>query len=123
MSIKIVTMNSILLVALSLFFAITLAPSVLAEECGEATTTVLKCDKKDPIIDLAKNVIFILTGGIGVVAVGAVIYGAIAYSSAGATPDTVKKARDIWVNVVLGLILFAFMVAILGFLIPGKVFG
>lgn len=123
MSIKTVTMNPILLVALSLFFAITLAPSALAEECGGATTTILKCDKKDPIIDLAKNVIFILTGGIGVVAVGAIIYGAILYSSSGATPDSMKKAKDMWLNIAIGLALFAFMVVIINFLIPGGVFG
>lgn len=123
MTIKTITIYLTLLTSLSMALVLVLSSSAQAAECGGATTTILKCDKKDPIIDLAKNVIFILTGGIGVVAVGAIIYGAILYSSSGATPDSMKKAKDMWLNIAIGLALFAFMVVIINFLIPGGVFG
>ena len=34
----------------------------------------------------------------------------------------IKKAREVWTNTVIGIIMFAFMVAITNFIIPGGVF-
>ncbi|QWQ32306.1 hypothetical protein KOY48_00120 [Candidatus Minimicrobia naudis] len=38
------------------------------------------------------------------------------------SPDKIKKAREVWTNTVIGIIMFAFMVAITNFIIPGGVF-
>ena len=71
---------------------------------------------------LIKQVIKILTAGVLVAAVGAVIYGAFLYTTSEGSPDKIKKAREVWTNTVIGIIMFAFMVAITNFIIPGGVF-
>ncbi len=94
------------------------------KKCGGADTSIIECggSSEDAIINLIKMVIQIMTAGIGVLAVGATIAGGILYASAGGSPENIKKAASIWTNTVIGLILFAFLVAITNFLIPGGVF-
>jgi hypothetical protein len=65
----------------------------------------------------------ILTAGIGVAAVGGIVYGAVLYTSAGGAADQVKKARGIITNVVIGLVAYALMFSLLNFLIPGGLFN
>lgn len=102
---------------------------VLAQyTCAGAETSVIDCTAtgstgESAVIELVKIAIQILAAGIGIVAVGAVIYGAILYGSSGSTPENVKKAKTMWVNVVIGLALFAFLMAITNFLIPGGIIG
>ena len=93
----------------------------LAAECGGAQTSIIDCEgeKEDAIFNILSLIIKIMTGLIGLVAVGAVVYGAILYGASGDSPENIKKAKEIWTNVVIGLIAFAFMVAILNFIIPG----
>ena len=101
------------------------APQVaLAANCGGAETSVISCEGtgSTAIINIIKQVIKILTAGIGIAAVGAVIYGAFLYTTSEGSPDKIKKAREIWINTVIGILMFAFMVAITNFIIPGGVF-
>ena len=77
---------------------------------------------EEAIYNILGMVIKIMTGAIGLVATAAVVYGAILYGSAADNPENIKKAKGIWMNVVIGLIAFAFMVSILNFIIPGGVF-
>ena len=109
----------------SLFGASLMTQTTFAATCGGANTSIISCDGdgQDAIMNVLKMIIQIMTVGIGVLAVGAVIFGAILYSSSAGSPENIKKAKTIWMNTVLGLILFAFMVAITNFLIPGGVFG
>lgn len=65
----------------------------------------------------------ILTAGIGVAAVGGVVYGSILYTTAGGSPEQVKKARTVIINTVVGLILYALMFSFLNFIIPGGMFS
>lgn len=114
-----------LLIAASLLVAMVTAQVTMAQSsCGGASTSIINCKSsgKDAIFDVIKMIIQILTAGIGVIAVGATIFGAILYTSSGNNPENIKKAKGIWLNVVIGLILFAFIVAITNFLIPGGVF-
>ncbi|OYW84810.1 hypothetical protein B7Z17_03455 [Candidatus Saccharibacteria bacterium 32-49-10] len=123
------------IIALSAVLGITLAPQpAMAATCEDYQTSVLPipgCDGAKPdkevdgqavIFGIIKIVIQIMTAVIGIVAVGAVIFGAILYGTSGDNPENLKKAKGIWMNVVIGLMLFAFMVAITDFLIPGGVF-
>lgn len=101
-----------------------LTQPALAAECGGAQTSIIDCGSakgEDAIFKVLGDIIKILTGLIGLVALAAVIYGAILYGSASDSPENIKKAREIWTNVVIGLVLFAFMSAILNFIIPGGV--
>ena len=97
----------------------------LAASCAGADTSVISCDGEGStaLINIVKQVIQILTAGVGVAAVGAVIFGAVLYTTSEGSPDKVKKAREIWTNTVIGLLMFAFMVAIANFIIPGGVFN
>lgn len=96
-----------------------------AAKCGDVETSVIDCGSrtgKDAIVELIRIVVRIMTAGIGILAVGAVVFGAVLYTSSGATPDNVKRAKNIWMNTVIGLLLFAFMAALMNFLVPGGVF-
>lgn len=97
----------------------------LAASCAGADTSVISCDGEGStaLINIVKQVIQILTAGVGVAAVGAVIFGAVLYTTSEGSPDKVKKAREIWTNTVIGLLMFAFMVTITNFIIPGGVFN
>lgn len=119
-------------IIISIFIATVIAGSVFiprialaAGSCGGAETAVISCDGtgSTAIIDIIKQVIKILTAGIGVAAFGAVVYGAFLYTTSEGSPDKVKKAREVWTNTVIGLLMFAFMVAITNFIIPGGVFN
>ena len=118
-------------IVISIFIATVIAGSVFiprialaAARCGDAETSVIYCEGNGStaIINIIKQVIKILTAGIGVAAVGAVIYGAFLYTTSEGSPDKIKKAREVWTNTVIGIIMFAFMVAITNFIIPGGVF-
>jgi hypothetical protein len=104
---------------------IMVAQPALAASCAGADTSVISCDGEGStaLINIVKQVIQILTAGVGVAAVGAVIFGAVLYTTSEGSPDKVKKAREIWTNTVIGLLMFAFMVAITNFIIPGGVFN
>ena len=118
-------------IVISIFIATVIAgviftPRIVlaATKCGGAETSVISCEGEGStaIINIIKQVIKILTAGIGVAAVGAVIYGAFLYTTSEGSPDKIKKAREVWTNTVIGIIMFAFMVAITNFIIPGGIF-
>ena len=118
-------------IVISIFIATVIVGSVFvprialaAGSCGGAETSVISCEGEGStaIINIIKQVIKILTAGIGIAAVGAVIYGAFLYTTSEGSPDKIKKAREIWTNTVIGLLMFAFMVLITNFIIPGGVF-
>ena len=99
---------------------------VFAEtECAGAKTSVITCGEatgQAAIIEIVKMVVKIMTAGVGVLAVGAVIFGAILYTTSEGSPDKLSKARTVWTNTIIGLLLFAFMVAITNFFVPGGIF-
>ena len=111
--------------------AFALAPTTTyADTCGGVETAVVKCDQSGGgnledtgvwgILLLAIN---ILTAAVGLAAVGGVIYGAVLYTSAGGSPEQVKKAMGIITNVVIGVVAYALMFSGLNFLIPGGIFN
>ena len=117
-------------IIISIFITTVIAGSLfipriaLAANCGGAEPTIISCEGEGStaIINIIKQVIKVLTAGIGIAAVGAVIYGAFLYTTSEGSPDKIKKAREIWTNTVIGLLMFAFMVLITNFIIPGGVF-
>ena len=100
------------------------------DDCGGVKTAIIKCDadnsgdvENNGIWALLLIVLNILTTGVGVIAVGGIVYGAILYTTAGDKADQVKKSTEIITSVVIGLILFAMMWAGLNFIVPGGVFA
>ena len=120
---------SIAILATATVGAMALSRPALAD-CMGVKTSIINCDNgsgkdaktgEEAIYNILGMVIKIMTGVIGLVAVAAVVYGAILYGSASDNPENIKKAKEIWTNVVIGLIAFAFMVSVLNFIIPGGV--
>lgn len=122
------------LFALTVLFAQpTFAAKVNSEtENGcEVETAIIHCEnidndatgaQKTGLWSLLITAINILTAGVGVAALGGIVYGAVLYSSAGGNPEQVKKARTIFLNVSIGVVAFAGMWALLNFIIPGGAF-
>lgn len=108
------------------------APTTFAETCGGVQTAIISCSQPGGKGSTVQNTgvwgillltINILTAGVGIAAVGGIVYGAILYTSAGGSPEQVKKAMGIITNVVIGVVAYAFMYALLNFLIPGGIFN
>lgn len=107
------------------------ATPALAQSCGQQTngdaieTAVLECDGdgEEALWGLLRQIIRIMTGGIGILAVGAVVTGGILYAMSGSSPERIKQAKTIWLNTVIGLAIFAFFASVINFVIPGGIFG
>ncbi|MCY1561193.1 hypothetical protein D9M68_984200 [compost metagenome] len=112
--------------------SLVVAPAAFAAECGGVQTSIISCNEKggeDAPIEqtgvwgILKLVINVMTTGVGILAVGGIVYGSILYTSAGGSSEQTKKAMGIITNVVIGLIAYALMYAITNFLIPGGLFS
>lgn len=110
-----------------------LAPAALAQgnKGCETDTAIISCDNVNVGEDGVENTglwsllltaINILSVGVGVVAIGGIVYASILYTSAGGSQEQVKKAMGIITNIVIGVIAYALMFAALNFLIPGGLF-
>lgn len=78
--------------------------------------------KSSGIWQIVKMIVQILTAGVGLVAVGGIIYGSILYTTAGGSQDRVKKAYGVFLNVGIGILLYAAMYGLMNWLVPGGVF-
>ncbi len=127
------TMRNVLVGSLLLIPVIaTVLPvsTTYAASCGGVDTALINCDETGGgdvedtgIWGVLILVINIMTAGVGVLALGGLIYGAVLYTSAGGSAEQIKKARTIFTNVVIGVIAFGAMFALLNFLVPGGVFN
>ncbi len=105
-----------------------LGPSALAADCGGITTAVVDCaSAKDttgsPVVAILVVAIQVLTAIVGIVAIGALVYAGIMYTSASSDAAQVTKAKELIRNTIIGLITFALMATVLNFLIPGGLFS
>lgn len=99
--------------------------------CGGVETSLVKCDQTGTggtventgAWGLLLMVINILTAGVGIAAVGGIVYASILYTSAGGNPEQTKKAMGMITNIVIGIIAYAFMFALLNFITPGGLFN
>lgn len=122
-------MGGVLVFAIGATSVIIAAP-VNAITCGGVDTALLECGGDKEATQLGDTglwqilllVVNILTAGVGVLALGGIVYGAVLYSASGGNPETVKKARMVFTNVVIGVIAYAGMFVLLNFLVPGGVF-
>lgn len=104
-----------------------------AETCGGVDTSIIggpicansNKDSKDlasnPIWAILIYVVKFLTVGVGMAAVGGVIYAAILYTSAADSSEQTKKAKTIIRDIFIGLIAYGGMFLLLNYLIPGGV--
>lgn len=139
------------ILALSGLFGLAASTPVSAAECGGVSTSIINCEQKGgicpdgtkvgekdkcpdgtvPITSVENTGVWgvlllainILTAGVGVVALGGIVFAAILYTSAGGNAEQVKKAMTIITDIVIGVLAYALMYAVLNFLIPGGLFG
>lgn len=118
---------------LSLFGgSLVLASPALAAKCGDADTAIISCETPDKKTDNIEDnaiwkllimVLNVMIAGVGILAVAGVVYAAVLYATAADRADQVKKAKDIILNVAIGVIAFGLMYSLLNFLIPGGIFS
>lgn len=90
----------------------------------ETSILPVDCSKgNNPIWGLLLLVVNILTAGVGIVAVGGIIYAALLWTTAEDKNAQIVKSKEVIFNVVLGMAAFALLYAFLQFLIPGGVFN
>lgn len=111
-------------------FSMVAVPAYAAQSsgttCGDTKTQFIACDSKTgvgTIGDIIRIAVSVLTVLIGVVAVGGIAYAAILYASAKDEQSKVSEALTIIRNIVIGIILYGFTIAIINWLIPGGVIG
>lgn len=93
-------------------------------DCGGIETAIINCDSNaNPTLEIVKLVLKIMTGLVGIAAVGALIFAGIMYSSASGDQGQVQKAKTMIQNTVIGIVLYGAMFLLGNFLIPGGVFG
>lgn len=117
---------------LSVFgISFSMVQSVGAATCGGATTSIISCSQGKgakgaqdtgvwALLLIALN---ILTAGVGIAAVGGVVYAAILYASSSDNAEQTKKAKDIIRNVAIGILAYASMYIVLNFIVPGGIFS
>lgn len=110
--------------------AFTIAPEAAAQgtdECPETSIIEVDCNpggdtQESGVWQLLVMALNILTAGVGIAAVGGIVWGSVIYASAQGNADQVKKAKEIIKNVVIGIVSYAGMYLIINFLIPGGLF-
>jgi hypothetical protein len=94
-------------------------------------TAIIKCDNVDVtkggtenngVWSLLLTGINILTAGVGIAAIGGIVYGSILYTSAGGNAEQTKKAIEFIRNVIIGVVAYAIMFSFLNFIVPGGLF-
>ncbi len=106
------------------------AQPVGALTCGGATTSIIGCSQGSGgknaqdtgVWGLLLVVLNVMTAGIGIAAVGGIVYASILYASSSDSAEQTKKAKDIIRNVAIGLIAYAAMYILLNFIVPGGIF-
>jgi hypothetical protein len=107
--------------------------SVYAAECGGVDTVILSCEDKlegsgatqtrvSPIWTLLLIVLNILAAGVGIVAVGGLVYAAFLYTTAADKAAQIEDSKSKIVNVCVGLVAFGLLYSLIQFIVPGGVF-
>lgn len=102
------------------------AQSTQNSSCGTTKTQFIACDSKTgvgTINDLIRIGVIVLTVLIGIVAVAGIAYAAVLYSSARDNQSQISESITIMRNIIIGLLLYGFTIAIINWLLPGSVIG
>jgi hypothetical protein len=97
------------------------APSTQeAKDCRDNNTSVLRftCDENG-IWGILEMVLDIFTYGVGILAIGALVFAGIKYSIAGGSEEKVRAAKKMIFDTVIGLLCYAVLYAALKWLLLG----
>jgi len=98
--------------------------SVLPQSvCSPSTQSNTSDVSQSSVFQIIIWILRIMTGAVGIAAVGALIYAGVLYSSSSGESAQVGKAKTIIKDTTIGLVAYGFMFIILNWLIPGGIFG
>ncbi len=104
-----------------------LAPSRVEGVCGEgARTNLIRCEDEGGAAafnNVLRIFVIVLSFGVGIAAVGGLAFSAIQYAQASDNEGQVSAARERIRNIVIGIFLYGFLVAIVNWLMPGGIIG
>ena len=86
---------------------------------AEAKTAILPSDWK--IEDILNMILVVVTTGVGIAAVGSIVFAGILYITARDNAGQVSKSKTMIMNTVIGIIAYILMWAFLEWIIPGGV--
>ena len=86
----------------------------------EVKTAILPDSWK--IEDILNMILLVVTTGVGIAAVGAIVYAGVLYITARDNAGQVSKAKTMIMNTVIGVVAYILMWAFLQWIIPGGVF-
>lgn len=94
-------------------------------ECGDARTNIISCEGEggEALGNVLRVFVVVLSVSIGIAAVGGLAYASVLYAKAEDNSGNVSSARTLILNIVIGLFLYGFLIAIVNWLIPGGVIG
>ena len=110
------------LITIGTILQVALAPTTAHAACGKVETALIQCNtggSNNGIWAVLLIVVNLLTAGIGIVAVGGIVYAAILYTSAGDNEGQTSKAKGLITNVVIGIVGFGLLYSFLQYIIPG----
>jgi len=94
--------------------------------CGEARVNLIACDPgsrgASAFNGLLQIGLRILTAVVGVAAVGGIAWGSVLYAKAGDNEGQVSEAKTLIQDVIIGLILYGFLLAIVNWILPTPIF-
>ncbi len=97
---------------------------VFAASCGGAETVLINCSSNEsPIISVLCLVISIVMAAIGLLAAIGITVVGIQYLTAGGNEEQVRKSKKRLYHIVIGLAVYALMVPVTNFLVPGGLFS
>lgn len=90
--------------------------------CGQARVNLLDCGTDEgagAFNNVLKIILQVLTVLVGIAAVGGIAYAAVTYARAEDNSGLVSEARTLIRNIVIGILLYGFLIAIISWLVPG----
>lgn len=115
----------------SVGFTSLIASSAYAD-CAGVKTSIIDCSQpggdnadvtKSGIWGVLLLILNILTAGVGIAAVGGIVYASVLYTTSSMNSEQTMKAKLIIRDTMIGLIAYAGMYLLLNFLIPGGIFA
>lgn len=97
-----------------------------AATCGRAKTNIISCNTSEEkpagvLAEVLKIFLMALSVVVGIAAVGGIAWASVLYAKAQDNESNVQQAKELIRNVVIGILLYVFMIAIINWLVPGGV--
>jgi len=94
--------------------------------CGEARVNLLACGEEGGNVALnrlLRIIVVVLSFAVGLAAVGGLAWASVLYAKAQDNESNVSEAKTLIRNIIIGLLLYVFLVALINWLVPGTVVG